>query len=309
MKNTEMMNKVSRSVHKFGFKVKKHSPEILLTTGIVGVVASAVMACNATTKISTILEETKETVDVIHATVEDPEMAEQYTVEDSKKDLAIVYAQTGVKLAKLYGPSVVLGVASIGCILASHNIIHKRNVALSAAYAAVDGSFKAYRKRVVDRFGAELDRELKYNIKNEEIEEEVVDAKGKKKKVKKNIQVSDGVFASEYARFFDETCLGWEKDAEYNLAFLTQSQNYFNNVLQEKGYVYLNDVYKHLGIPDTKIGQVVGWVYNEENPVGDNYIDFGIHDLHDPEKRLFVNGYERSILLDFNVDGVILDLM
>ena len=311
MKNSAIMNTVSRSIHKAGFKLKKHSPEILLVTGIAGTVASAVMACKATTKISEILDETKETVDAIHECVENPEMADKYTEEDSKKDLAITYAQTGVKLVKLYGPSVLLGAASIGCILASHNIIHKRNVALSAAYAAVDGSFKEYRKRVVDRFGKELDRELKYNIQTEEIEEEIVDEKGKTKKVKQTIRTVDPSDISEYARFFDDTALGWDRDAEYNLKFLLQQQAYFNNVLEHKGYVYLNDVYDALGIPKTKAGQVVGWVWrpNDPNWHGDNYIDFGIHDLYDEQKRLFVNGYEKNILLEFNVDGNILDWM
>jgi hypothetical protein len=309
MKNSAIVKAVSRSVHKVGFKFKKHSPEILLATGIVGTVASTVMACKATTKISTILDETKATVDASHECVENPEMADQYTVEDSKKDLAIVYAQTGLKFAKLYGPSVLLGAASVGCILASHNIISNRNAALSAAYAGIFNDYKGYRNRVVERFGKELDQELKYNIKSEVIEEETVDEKGKKKKVKKTIRTVDPSNVSEYARFFDETALGWDKDAEYNLTFLLQQQSYFNDLLKSRGYVYLNEVYEALGIDHSKAGQIVGWVYDEENPVGDNYIDFGIHDLYDDQKRLFVNGKERSILLDFNVDGNILDLM
>lgn len=309
MNKTEIINGVTRSFNKAKFQVKKHSPEILLATGIVGAVTSAVMACKATTKISTILDETKATVDAIHECVENPEMADQYTVEDSKKDLAIVYAQTGLKFAKLYGPSVLLGAASVGCILASHNIISNRNAALSAAYAGIFNDYKGYRKRVVERFGKELDQELKYNIKSEVVEEETVDEKGKKKKVKKTIRTADPNCASEYARFFDEYARGWDKDAEYNLTFLLQQQSYFNDLLKSRGYVYLNEVYDALGIDRSRAGQIVGWVYNEENPVGDNYIDFGIHDLYNEEKRLFVNGKERSILLDFNVDGNILDLM
>ena len=38
-------------------------------------------------------------------------------------------------------------------------------------------------------------------------------------------------------------------------------------------------------------------------------VDFGIYNIHRPENRAFVNGYERTILLDFNVDGDILDMM
>lgn len=39
----------------------------------------------------------------------------------------------------------------------------------------------------------------------------------------------------------------------------------------------------------------------------DNFIDFGVFDGDRPRARDFVNGYERSILLDFNVDGASAD--
>ena len=193
--------------------------------------------------------------------------------------------------------------------LASNNILRKRNIALAAAYATVDTSFKEYRNRVIDRFGKELDRELKYNIKSKEIEETVVDDKGKEKTVKKTIEVADPNTYSDYARFFDDGCIGWDKDAEYNLMFLKQQQNYANEMLKSKGHLFLNEVYDMLGIPRTKAGQVVGWIYDEKNPVGDNFVDFGLYDMHREAVRDFVNGYERTILLDFNVDGNIWELM
>lgn len=307
MNKNAIVNNVTKNLYKIGFKFKKHSPEILLVAGIVGTVASAVMACKATTKVSEIVDESKKTIDVIHETVENPEMAEKYSEEDSKKDLAIVYTQTAVKMIKLYAPSVVLGVASIACILGSHNIIRQRNVALAAAYATVDKGFKEYRGRVVERFGKDLDRELKYNIKAKEIEKTVVDENGNETVERETIQVAEPDLHSNYAKFFDEYCKGWEKDPEQNLYFLKQVQNWANQKLKTQGYLFLNEVYEALGIPKTSAGQVVGWVYDEEHPIGDNYVDFGIYDLHRPEARDFVNGYERSILLDFNVDGNILE--
>ena len=310
MKKPEVMNSVTRTLHKVGFQLKKHSPEILIVTGVVGTVASAVMACKATTKANTIVEEAKEQLDTIHECANNPELAENYTAEDVKKDTAIVYAQTGMKFVKLYGPSVALGALSIGCILTSHRILTKRNVALAAAYATVDRGFKEYRGRVIDRFGKELDRELRYNIKAKEVEEQVVNEEtGEVTTVKKTIEVSDPNTHSSYARFFDNGCKGWQKDAELNLYFLRCQQNQANDKLKADGYLFLNDVYEMLGIPKTKAGFVVGWIYNEKNPVGDNFVDFGIYDTHNEKARDFVNGYERTILLDFNVDGNILDLM
>lgn len=311
--NTAIMKTVNRTVNKVGFKMKKYSPEILVATGIVGVISSAVLACKATLKVNDILEEHKDTVDTIHSVLKANEDAavKSYTIDDAKKDTTIVYVQTGLKIAKLYAPSVILGALSITSILASNNILRKRNVALGAAYAALDQGFKDYRKRVVERFGEEVDRQLKYNIKQEKIEEKVVDPEtGKEKKVKRTVDVTEGgELASPFARFYDDGCKGWEKDPEMNLMFLRAEQNYANDRLKARGYLFLNEVYERLGIPTTKLGQAVGWVYDPKNPDhdGDNYVDFGIYDMHRPKARDFVNGFERVILLDFNVDGVITD--
>lgn len=309
MKKAEVMNSMTRTFRKVGFKFKKHSPEILIAAGVVGTVASTVLACRATTKLSSILEESKENIDQIHDYVEQKGFSEKYTEEESKKDLAIVYAQTGLKIAKLYLPAVILGTLSITGIVSSHKILRKRNIALAAAYTAIDKGFKEYRGRIIDRFGKELDKEIRYNIKAKEVEETVVNEDGTESTVTKTVNVVDPTAVSDYARFFDVGNDNWEKDAEFNLMFLRRQQDYANELLRSQGYLFLNDVYAMLGIPKTRAGQIVGWVYDEKNPIGDNLVDFGIYDLHNQAKINFVNGYERTILLDFNVDGNILDLM
>ena len=213
------------------------------------------------------------------------------------------------KYLKLYGPSLILGALSITSILASNNILRKRNVALAAAYATIDNSFKEYRSRVIERFGKDLDRELKYNIKAKEISEITVDENGKETTVTKTVPVVESEEPSDYARFFCEGCAGWTKDPEMNLVFLKQQQNWANELLKTRGHLFLNEVYDMLGIERSKAGQVVGWVYDETNPDCDNYVDFGIYDIYNERKRAFVNGWERSILLDFNVDGDIYSLL
>lgn len=304
----QLTSGATRAFHKAGLKLKKHSPEILVVAGVVGTVVSAVMACKATTKVSMVIDETKVKIDTIHECTNNPELAEKYTEEDSKKDLVIVYAQTGMELAKLYGPSVILGAASITSILAGHNILRKRNLALAAAYQVVDTGFKQYRGRVVERLGEQMDKELRYDIKAKEIDEIVVDDKGKEKTVTKTIEVANPVAAqSPYTVCFDETCSGWQRDAEANKFFLLRQQDYANEKLKSRGYLFLNEVYDMIGARRTKAGQVVGWVYDESNPIGDNYIDFGIFDIHSEAARHFVNGLEKSIWLSFNVDGDILN--
>lgn len=302
---------VRRTFNKVVFAAKKHSPEILIGLGAVGVVASGVMACKATLKVNDVLVEAKEQIDTIHEVSADENMTEKYTEEDKKKDLAIVYVQTGVKLVKLYAPSVILGGLSLASIIASNNISRKRNTALAAAYTALDTSFKGYRERVVDRFGDEVDFQLKNNIKAVEVEETVVDKKGKEKTVKKTIEVAGEPMPSEYSVFFDECSTEWTKDPNYNLMFLRSQQEYANQLLRTKGFLFLNDVYKALGLPETKAGQVMGWIYDgdSKDPIFNNTVDFGIYDIHREATRAFVNGFERSILLDFNIDGNIWEMM
>ena len=311
MSKTEIMNSLSRTVGRAGLKLKKHSPEILVFSGIASLIGAGVMACKATTKFDEVMAESQEKVDQINAYVEEKGYSEEYTEKDHSKDLAIMKVKSGLKIAKLYGPSIALGTLGTVSILAGTNILKKRNAALAAAYTVVDKSFKDYRSRVVDRFGKDLDRELRYNIKATEVEETVIDEKtGKEKTVKKTVEVVDGSTIdkySPYAKFFCEGCIGWDKNAEYNRMFLHRQQDFFNDRLKAKGHVFLNEVYDALGIDRTEAGQIVGWVYDEVNPVGDNYIDFGMLNINSEAARRFANGIEPRILLDFNVDGPILE--
>lgn len=307
MKTNELMKSVSTSITKVGFQLKKHSPEILVVAGVVGTVVSAVMACKATTKVSEILDSSKDCIDSIHDCQANESLAEDYTPDDAKKDLAIVYIQTGIKLAKLYAPAVILGTLSISGILASNNILRKRNVALAAAYTTVDKGFKEYRNRVVERFGEQVDRELKYNIKAKKFEEIEVDPEtGKEKKVKKTVNVVDPNVCSDYSCMFDKTNQNWQTNANYNMMFLRQQQSYANDLFKARGHLFLNEIYDNLDIPRTKAGNIVGWVYDPKNAVGDNYVDFRIFET---QREMEDGYYEPIIMLDFNVDGNVLDLM
>lgn len=311
MSKNEIMNNMSRSFHKVGFKLKKHSPEILIVAGVIGTVTSAVMACKATLKVNEVIDNAKADIDRIHEATEKgiTQSGQEYALEDSKKDLTIVYAQTGVKLAKLYAPAIALGTLSLTAVVTSNNILRKRNVALAAAYATVDKSFKDYRGRVIERFGKEMDHELKYNIKAKEIEEVVENEDGTTTTVKKTVNVVDPNTIDDTSRIWYEGNPGWSKSPEFNLMYLKRQQAYANEKLQRNGFLFLNEVYDMLGYDRTAAGQQIGWIYDEKNPVGDNFVDFGIYNMDNPAKARFVNGVERSILLEFNHDGNILDKM
>ena len=305
MKNkTEILKSVNGVTSKAVMKLKKHSPEILVVAGIAGTVVSAVLACKATTKVAEILDETKGTLDTIHEGMETGAInGQEYTNEDGKKDTVVVYAQTGMKLAKLYGPAIILGTLSITSILASNNILRKRNVALGAAYAAIDKSFKEYRGRVIERFGEHVDTELKYGIKAKKFEEIEVDPEtGKEKKVKKTVMVADPNLQSDYAVYFDSKSRNYETNPDYNRMFLKAQQAFANDKLQTRGHLFLNEVLDDLDLPRIPAGQIVGWT--KDGP--DGYVNFRIVEV---ERETEDGRHEPALLLDFNVEGNIWEKM
>ena len=311
MKKEELMLTMKRTLGRANLTLRKYSPEILVAGGIVGTVVTTVMACKATTKLDNVLAEHEEKIKKTKEYVEENGFDDKvYSEKDYKNDLTILYTKSAVSVLRLYAPSIALGALSITAILAGHNILRKRNVAIAAAYATIEQGFKDYRGRVVERFGEEVDHELRYNIRHDEIEETVKDEKtGKEKKVKKTVDVIDPNSLSDYCRWFNDTCPAWSNDPEFNLMFLRDQQRYMNDLLKTRGHVYLNEVYDALGFPRTKEGQIIGWLYDENDPTLHNYIDFGIYDHMNANSEDFVNGYTRDILLDFNPDGNILNLM
>lgn len=309
MKKNEIAKNVTSIGKKVTIKFKKHTPEILIATGIVSGIASTVFACKATTKVGKVIDDTKSDVQDVREALETgvTRANESYNLEDSKKDLAIIYVQTGVKIAKLYAPAAILGTISITSILASHNILRKRNAALAAAYATVDKTFKEYRSRVADRFGEEVEKELRYNIKAKKLEETVKDPEtGKEKKVKSTVGVADPN-TNEYSFWFDaDTSKAYERNMDYNMMLLRAQQQFANDKLRADGFVFLSDVFDSIGVDRSKMSQIVGWVYNPDNPNGDNFVDFGIVETYREKED---GGFEKAILLNFNVDGPILDLI
>lgn len=296
-----------------GLVLKKYSPEILTAAGVIGTVGSTVLACKATLKVEDILDEAKKKSNLINAVHDgEIEVDAEYTDKDYSKDLLVNRTQTAVKLIKLYGPAITLGALSITAILGGQHILRKRNVAIMAAYKLCEESFNNYRSRVKDELGEEKDRQFYYGMTEETVKDKVKSKDGKTKTVTKKVEKAPDHLYSQYARFFDEANMNWDKSPEQNMYFLKMVQNQMNDKLKARGHVFLNEVYDALGFERSEAGQLVGWVWNKDNTAmeaGDGYIDFGIFDGNDYAKRAFVNGDERSILLDFNIDGMIYDLI
>jgi hypothetical protein len=298
-------NSLIRTVSRQVLVAKKHSPHIFFVAGVAGSITSTVLACRATLKLSSTLDDIKEdlvTVKDMHENVhsnqmvlmEEPQLKDlSYSESDWYQDTFYVYTKASLKILKLYAPSIVVGVISIGALTGSHVQLVRRNTALMAAYAALQQMFEEYRERVRFQYGDERELDIYHGVKTEVLETSDGDKLERK--------ISDPNQRSVYARFFDEYSRHWQKDPELNRLFVQCQMNYANNLLRARGHLFLNEVYDMLGIDRSSAGQVVGWVINGE---GDNYVSFGMFDAYN---SAFVNGAERSILLDFNVDGVVYD--
>lgn len=278
--------------------LQKSSPNVLFGVGIVGVVGGTVLACRATLKMDSVLDEAVAKMDEVK-NFDSPSAVIPYTEKDRQHDLTLVRFQTGMKIVKLYAPAVVVSGIGIAALTSSHRILTNRNTALMAAYTTLDEAFNRYRGRVIEKYGEQQDQEFRFNTEQAEI----VDPNTKKKKQITRIAPGD---PSGYARFFDQFSPSWSKDPELNLFFLKCQQNYVNDMLHARGHVFLNEVYDRLGMGRSQAGAVVGWILSDDGST-DNYISFGVFEGQSENSRDFVNGREGAVLCDFNVDGVIFD--
>ena len=295
--NTKTLRK---SFKKAQLTVRKHSPEILMVAGVIGTVAGAVMACKETLELEDVLDECKQEKMELE---EQYAMCEQYSEDALKKDQVKLTIKQAAKIVKLYAPSVIMEVTSIGVIFASNDIMRKRNASMAAAYATLNSMYKRYRQNVIESYGEEVDKDMRFGVKHEKVTE--IDEDGNKVKIDARIVDLDNtaLAISDYSRFFQSGCKGFDASSgRYNLLYLKGIQAMFNNKLIADGYVMLNDVYRELGFDTIPEGWSIGWVYDEANPIGDNYIDFGLYEARNKNQRA-VNDWEPVILMDFNVDG------
>lgn len=285
---------ISLAAGRAALKLRKHSPTILFATGIAGTVATVVVACKATIKAQKVHEKHTNAIGIANDRLEKG----VYDKDAHKHHVVTAWTETSINYAKLYGPAFILGVTSIACLTKSHQILTSRNTAVMAAYAGLDKAFKGYRQRVVEELGEEKDTEFAHGV-----EKKVAtgyDEKGNG--FSKDTKSAPKDAQTAYGKWFDERNRHWAKEHGYNTVFLENQQKWANLRLKSKGHLFLNDVYEMLGFEDTAEGQQVGWYYDNDN--GDGYVDFGFNRYPD-----FMAGYERTVFLDFNVDGPILQFI
>jgi Family of unknown function (DUF6353) len=266
---------LSKALGRTSLKLKKNSPHIMFGAGLAGMVTSTVLACRATLNLS-------DTLDQVQSDI--------YNARGADRDITYAYVKSAGRLGRLYGPSIGVGLVSIGLLSRSHYNLTRQNANLMAAYAALQAGYESYRARVRAELGD--DRELALYrglVAGGDSDSDDIPC------------LTDPNELSPYAKFFDEYSPHFVKDAEKNRLYLQCQQNYANERLRAYGHLFLNEVYDMIGVDRTPAGAVVGWVISEK---GDNYVDFG---MFHPSASPFINGWENSVLLDFNVDGVIYD--
>lgn len=288
---------IARTVGKTVLKAKTNSPTIFFGLGIAGVVGGTVLACRSTMNLAEVLDETHERLESAKAVQKKNAGASTALVKQSNRDVAKAYADGVIRVGRLYAPAVIVTSAGLACLTGSHVILTRRNAAIGAAYAAVSKSYDEYRGRVREEIGEEQELALYRKV-------EWADVEGSDGMIQEPASAK-GSWGNPYGRFFDETNPNWRNNRDMNMFFLECQERYYNHVLQQRGHVFLNEVYQNIGIPHSPEGQVVGWFLDpntDDYDSGDNYIDFGVYEAVNAEK----DNSDPCIVLDFNVDGYIL---
>lgn len=304
------MNAITKMCNNVIFAMKRNAPTILLWVGIGTGAACVGKACYDTAKKTVpLLAKAKNDISEAKASVSGEESVTEETLAEAKKKQMDICLRTAGKLGLIYMPSAALGLVSVASLITSHNIAHKRILGLSAAYAALDGTFNTYRNGGIDKYGETEDYELFNGIKTETVEKEVTDENGEVHKITEEKKVATvNPETNIYTRFFDRANMDWDDDPDIRRLFLEAKERTANMMLENRGYLLLNDVYKLLGFPATRAGYSVGWLRNDdENQNHHGYVSFGWKDISDSYSRALLNGYEECVILNFNVEGPILD--
>ena len=282
--------------HNVARVVVKHAPTILTATGTVGLVGTAVLASRATLTYKELI------ADEVMVITDGPNLMkrnEHYTEDEFRKDRIVCYSRIVTKTVKHYAPTIALGVASIAAFWWSHSIQSKRIAGLAAAYAALDTSYRKYKKSVASVSGEESMKK---------VEEKILDDVVFTDEPFEYDKMAESVIPeySPYARIIDETSSVWDPSDDIAELNIHAQLHYMNDLLRTRGYLFLSDVYDALGIPRTPASQVVGWLWKKGD--GDHYVSFG--DIEGHRIRFWDDSRRREVanyLLDFNVDGEIVN--
>lgn len=312
MKNN-MLATISQKMNMAGLQIQKHSPEILFVCGVLSFAGTIAATYMAASHAEEILEKHKERLaeaeKAKQVTEEEPEQYE-YDEDLYLEDRRNAHLKMAVDFGKTFAPVAGLSALSLCCFFSAVRILNNRYTGAVAAFNAVTGAFATYRKRVIDEHGEIWDRHYMYGTELEAVDVTDVDENGKKHKHKEVVE--HGAPNKELAMSMDATCRFldssnkevWDPNPSICMMNLRTAQNFLTDRLNDKGHLFLNEVYEYLGFPQTPEGALLGWISKDRNA----YVDLGFGNAdRDQFIRDFINGYNDSLMLKFNYDGIIWD--
>ena len=279
--------------------IVKAAPGIMIGTGIVSVAVGAYKAAEVTPEAKEAIAEFKATRDAIEQHEEDPE-ARRECIKSG-------YRTLGNTLLHAYAKPFLFMSGGTALILGGHGIVSKKLATTTASLISTDRLFRNYRNNVIEDQGEEADFRYRTGIKTVNVETVEQDVRGRKRKVNKEYDVIDEIAGNPFLKFFDESNPNFTKNPTQNLDFLNTRLSFLNRRFIAEGFMSLNDVLYDLGFNRCAEGSVYGWIYDPDDPNCHNEIDIGIKDIRRTTIQNAINGYEPVILLNFNVDGLIID--
>lgn len=225
--------KIKALIAKTGLALKKHSPVILTTVGVIGLGATAYLAYKSRDKVEAVVER-----------IEDARANEE---EVDKVEVVRDLAEA------LYQP-VVVGAASIGCILMAHRIQSNRIKFLMGVLVTEQARNIYFQQKYKKEHGEEA--YAKFVTPVEHVEHVEVGKNGKEKitieSVKKDVEKSIGQWYSDSTEYASD-------DHEYNISYIDSINDKMATILFQRGHLLLNEVREALGFERIRTGALLGW--------------------------------------------------
>ena len=159
--------KIIQGLTKVTKGISKNSPLILTVTGVIGIGATAVLAYKSRSRVEAIVEQVEEVrkdeerinelIDLQDRLTDEEETELSYLQENY---VPVSKAVVVRDIAGAVALPVVTGVASLACVTLSWYIMNNRLLTVSGALATATAEHVYYKRKVADRFGEEVEREL-----------------------------------------------------------------------------------------------------------------------------------------------------
>lgn len=264
-------------IFRVGAKASKHAPTALVLGGIAVGVAAGIVATRRGIKLHEVITDDKKQLERIKQMEEDP--TARFVVEEgATDDEPTIYAPYDKDVAdndrkevvrhmtqetiKAYALPVGLGLLAVTMIFAGYRMKCTALAAMTTAYNASVAALKTYRKRVADRFGEDVEREIYLGKQTEVLESTDEDG---------NMKVEEVVNYNpiDVTVRIDDTNKEFRNDQRFMRDWLATAQNCvavaFNSHATKHVYAY--EVLDILGVEREEYPQLAAVGYSEKtNP-------------------------------------------